>query len=84
MEEPQLQQAKAGILKAVSSVRRQRAPSLVRGLGTLPGANINTTSCSPASQHQGLTGDSKDVCSLVLPPVAAKAGLVLELDAQDP
>lgn len=84
MEEPQLQHLKAGILKAVSWVRRQHGPSLDHGLGTPLGADINPTSHSLASQHQGLTGDSKDVCSLVLPPMAAKAGLVQELSSQDP
>ena len=84
MEEPQLQQAKAGSLKTVSWVCRQHAPRLVPGLGTPPGADINPTSRSPASQHQGLTGDSKDVGSSVLPPAAAKAGLVQEPDAEDP
>lgn len=82
-KDSQLQHAKAGGLKAVSWVRRQHAPSLAHGIGTPPGADINPTSRSPASQHQGLTGDSKDVCSLILYPMAGKAGLVQELCAQD-
>lgn len=51
-------------------------------------AHQGQTSNQPhAAQHHstsGLTDDSKDVCSLVLPPMAAKAGLVQELNAQDP
>jgi len=84
MQDPQLQQTKAGTLKAVCWVHRQHAPSLVRGHGTLPGAGINPASRSPASPHKSLTGDSRDACSPALPPTAAQAGLPQDLDAQDP
>lgn len=83
VEEPQLQQGKAGSLKAGSWVHRQHGPSLVHGLGTPSGSDFNPTLHSPASHHQSFAGDSRDMCSSVLLPAAAKAGLVQELGAQD-
>lgn len=49
MQKPQAQQVKAGSLKVVSWVCKQHTPSLVRGLGALPGPGINPASLSPAS-----------------------------------